>query len=271
MGRKLEIAVNPRHIILKLLQARGGKPLSARAAVTGAAVLGITENNLRVALARLTASGLIEAAGRGAYQLGPAAVGFAAEVAAWRDAEQRVTEWDGGWISVYTGALGRSDRVELRARERAFAVLGLRELERGLAVRPDNVVGGVQGLRERLDGLGLDAGAAVFRMTSLDAARDRQARALWDGAALDRHYRQARHKLESWLAKADGLELEVAARESFLLGDEAIRSLVFDPLLPEPLVDVRARRAFASTVLRFDRAGHRIWRGLHTAGELHVS
>ncbi|HEY5292026.1 MAG TPA: hypothetical protein VIJ43_06915 [Burkholderiales bacterium] len=31
------------------------------------------------------------------------------------------------------------------------------------------------------------------------------------------------------------------------------------PLLPAPLVDVAARRAFVDAVVRFDAAGHAIW------------
>ena len=61
------------------------------------------------------------------------------------------------------------------------------------------------------------------------------------------------------MAHAHSLEPEVAARESYLLGNDAIRQLVFDPLLPEPLVDVTERRAFTDTVVAFDQAGHRIW------------
>jgi phenylacetic acid degradation operon negative regulatory protein len=48
----------------------------------------------------------------------------------------------------------------------------------------------------------------------------------------------------------------------YRVGDQAIRNLVFDPLLPEPLVDVAARADFTNTVLRFDAAGHHIWREL---------
>jgi phenylacetic acid degradation operon negative regulatory protein len=257
--------INPRQIILKLLLAYAGKPLTAREAINGAAILGLRENSVRVALVRLAAEGLVEAAGRGSYRLGPKAVVFAAEIAAWRTLEERVTEWDGSWIAVYTAALGRSDRVELRARGRAFGVLGLRELERGLSLRPNNLLGGVEALRERLHVLGLDTSASVFRVTDFDLEREQKVRALWDGKALDHHYREARQQLDNWLARADELELEVAARESFLLGDTAIRSLVFDPLLPSPLVDVRARRAFLGSVLRFDRAGHRIWRRMNAA------
>ena len=40
---------------------------------------------------------------------------------------------------------------------------------------------------------------------------------------------------------------------------------MFDPLLPDPLVDTEARRLFSETVRQFDAAGHAIWRRLHLA------
>ena len=43
-----------------------------------------------------------------------------------------------------------------------MALLGLRELEPDLFMRPDNLAGGVAGVRERLHKLGLDAHAPVF-------------------------------------------------------------------------------------------------------------
>lgn len=250
---------NPRHLILNLLLAAEGEPLSARDAVQSCALFGIRENSVRVALVRLGAAGMIEAEGRGTYRLGPKAAEFAAEIAGWRGNEQRVREWNGDWIAVHLGGLGRSDRTALRARERALALLGLRELDPGLYLRPDNLAGGVAALRARLYHLDLDADAPVFVARSFDADRERRARSLWDGKVLNRSYRETRRKLEDWLARAERLELEVAARESYLLGNEAIRRLVFDPLLPAPLVDVDERRAFADTVRRYDLAGRAIW------------
>src|SRR5690606_7410761 len=157
-------------------------------------------------------------------------------------------------IAVHVGELGRSDRVELRARDRALGLLGLRELDRGLYLRPDNPAGGVAAARERLLKLGLRPGAAGFGAKALAPERERRAAAMWDGAALTRAYRDTRAQLEAWLATAGSLGPEAAARESFLLGNDAIRQLVFDPLLPDPLVDVAARRAFVDTVVRFDAA-----------------
>ncbi|MDP2228546.1 MAG: PaaX family transcriptional regulator C-terminal domain-containing protein [Moraxellaceae bacterium] len=254
---------NPRSLILNLLLAAEGEPLSARDAIASCALFGIRENSVRVTLVRLAAAGLIEAAGRGAYRLGPNATELAADVATWRTAEDRLREWSGGWVVVHVGSLGRSDRVALRARDRALALLGLRELERGLFLRPDNLQGGVAAVRERLHKLGQGSEAAVFVAHDLDAAREQRARALWDGDTLSRAYRDMRARLEDWLARADELEPDVAARESFLLGNEAIRQLVFDPLLPAPLVDTAARHAFTDAVQRFDKAGHVIWQRLH--------
>ena len=255
---------NPKHLILNLLLAAEGEALSSSDAVNACALFGVRENSVRVALVRLTTAGMIEAAGRGSYQLGPQAAGMASDIASWRSGEKRVHPWKGDWIAVHLGGLRRSDRVAQRARDRALAMLGLRELETGLFIRPDNLTGGVATVRERLHTLGLDAHAPVFIAQQFDAEREQRARKLWDGKALTKTYRETRRKLENWLARADQLESDVAARESYLVGHDAIRQLVFDPLLPEPLVDVDERRAFVETVLKYDRAGHAIWQGLQS-------
>ena len=254
------MAPRPRQLVLRLLLGAGGAPLTARDAVRACALFGMPANGVRVALARLAAAGLVEPVERGAYRLGRRASTLAADVAAWRDAKARTTAWRGDWIAVHVGALGRSNRVALRARSRALGLLGLRELDRGLHLRPDNLAGGVAAARERLTRLGLERDAAVFRAGGFDAEHERRARALWDGKALARGYRATRVRLERWLAKAHRLDLDTAARESFLLGDEAIRQLVFDPLLPRPLVDEEARAAFVDAVSRFDAAGQAIWK-----------
>jgi phenylacetic acid degradation operon negative regulatory protein len=262
---------NPKNLILNLLLAADGMPLVAADAVSSCALFGIRENSVRVSLVRLSAAGLIESAGRGAYQLGPQAADLAEELARWRSSESRVCDWTGGWLMVSTGNLARSDRTALRARQRALALLGFKELDASLHIRPDNLVGHAAGARERLRKLGLELEVPVFAATDLDPALEARARGLWQGKALNKAYTQTRQKLEAWLAQAHDLEPEVAARESYLLGNEAIRQLVFDPLLPEPLVNVAERRAFTSTVIAFDEAGHRIWRQLLPSLQGHVT
>ncbi len=251
-------------LILGLLLAREGEPLSVREAINACALFSITENNVRVTLVRLSSEGLIQSQGRGAYGLGPAALTTASEVSHWHEAEQRLRPWSGGYICVHSAALGRSDRKALRKRERALEMLGFRELERGLHLRPDNIRGSLEEVRRRLISLGLETQAVVFLATDFDAERQARIQKLWDGASLNKRYVVEREKLEAWMASADELELDVAARESYLIGGQAIRQLVFDPWLPEPLIDADARHAFFTTVQRFDATGKAIWSQLNT-------
>src|SRR5688500_17233532 len=159
---------NPRGIIMKLLLASEGNQMSARDAVAGCALFGIGENSTRVTLVRLASARMIEAAGRGAYRLGPKATRLASEVATWRHAEERVRIWRGDWLAAHTGAMKRADRTALRARQRAFDLAGLRELDRHLYLRPNNVAGGVAALRERVEKVDPDFDAPVFIVRDLD-------------------------------------------------------------------------------------------------------
>jgi phenylacetic acid degradation operon negative regulatory protein len=254
-----------RKLILDLLLAAEGESLSARDFIGAGRLFGVKENSVRVALVRLSAEGLIEASERGSYQLGDAAHRLADEVSAWRRAEARLRPWRGGYLAVHCGALGRSDRGALRRRGRALQMLGMREFERGLFLRPDNIENRVEDVRQRLYALGLEAEASVFVAREFGAEREARIRRLWDGKALSANYRKLRGKLEDWMRRADRLDPEIAARESYLLGGRAIREAVFDPLLPEPLVDADARHAFFVTVQRFDGFGKDIWRRLWAA------
>jgi phenylacetic acid degradation operon negative regulatory protein len=260
---KQEGAPNARRIIMGLLLADGDQPLSSRQVVTACALFGISENSARVALARLSASGLIASAERGSYQLGEAATALAGDVATWRESEARLGDWSGQYIAVLTGALGRTDRSALRRRERALDMLGFRELDKDCFLRPDNLRGGVEAVRQRLYALGLEAEAPVFIASGFDHSRTTRLPALWDGESLNQLYRRQQAQLTRWLERADQLEPEDAARESFLLGGRAIRHIVFDPLLPAPLVDADARHDFIQTVKAFDRAGYAIWQRLY--------
>jgi phenylacetic acid degradation operon negative regulatory protein len=252
-----------KNLVLDLLLARDGESLSARECIAACALFGISANNVRVALARLSAEGLIEASERGRYIMSDTAHQLADEVALWRSAEQRVRDWHGQYLAVHCGALGRSNRAALRQRERALRMLGFRELDAGLFLRPDNLGAGVEGVRVRLKKLGLQGEASVFVASNFDAERSERIRKLWDGKALNASYRKLTAQLNDWMARADQLDAEAAARESFLLGGRAIREIVYDPLLPAPFVDIEARRQFVDTVHRYDAFGKAIWRSSH--------
>jgi phenylacetic acid degradation operon negative regulatory protein len=258
-------------VVLELLIAAGGLPLQVRTAVAACELFDISQNNVRVALVRLGSAGLIEASGRGEYRLAESARDLAREVMSWRSAEDRVKSWEGGYVAVFSGALGRSDRAALRRRARALKVLGFAEVERGLFLRPDNLKDGIDGVRARLLALGLESQAAVFAADAFDADYEARIEKLWDGRALTASYKQGRLELERWLRRSHELEPDVAARESFLVGGRAIRQIVYDPLLPPPLVDVGERRAFIETMKTMDREGRRIWKRFFAYSEPQVA
>jgi phenylacetic acid degradation operon negative regulatory protein len=256
------VTLNAKRVVLELMSVVGERPAPAAALVQACSLFGITENSTRVTLARLLAAGTIDATGRGEYRLSAAAEPIAREITGWRDLEKQMRKWDGGWVCVHTAALGRTDRSELRRRDRALRLLGFASFDSDLALRPDNLSGGVEAVRARLRDLGLDRGAIVFRGESFDARDDVRARALWDGEKLTDGYRKMRLRLERWLERGPSQAADTAARESFILGGDALRMLVFDPRLPEPLVDVSERRALIDTAKRFDATGRRIWERL---------
>lgn len=261
-GKKRNLSVvkaKAKNIILDLLSAQGGQPVTAQQLIAACALFGVTANNVRVTLARLSAEGLVEAAGRGSYRLGPEARELAGEVATWRNAEQRMRDWSGGFIQVFTGELGRSNRVALRRRQRALGMLGFKEYKRGLYLRPDNIERDLNAVRTRLGLLGLEAEACICVVTEFACADADRVMQLWDGAQLSQRYRKLSQQLRNWLQRSTELEPDVAAREAFVQGGQAIRQVVFDPLLPAPMIDAAARHDFLQTVSRFDEAGRAIW------------
>ena len=248
-----------KRIVLELLTAADSHAGSIANLVAACEVLGIDEGSVRVAVTRLVAAGTLEPVGRGEYRLGATTRALTTQVTSWRELEKQVRKWDGGWACVQLGDLGRTDRSALRRRERALRLHGFRELARGFAVRPDNLVGGVEVLREKLVALGVETKALVFRASDFDDETERRARALWDRERLTQTYEQLAQRIARFIASVDDLSPRVAARESFLFGSDVLRTIMFDPKLPAPLVDVDARREMVESMKRLDLIGRRYW------------
>jgi phenylacetic acid degradation operon negative regulatory protein len=247
-------------LTLDLLSSMRGQTMPVRALVAAGEVFGISAESIRVALVRLCAQGTIERNERGFYRLAPAAQPVQSHVVAWTRTEERLVPWRGGWIGVHTAGLERGDRAGQRRRTRALQWLGFRNLERYLFVRPDNLRGGVDAVRDQLHALGLDGAALVFAIAQFDPASEERARALWNAPALRRGYRDTGAALARSAAQLERLPMHAAMRESFVLGGGAIRQLALDPLLPEPIVPAGERAALVETMRAYDRLGRACWR-----------
>jgi phenylacetic acid degradation operon negative regulatory protein len=242
-----------RSLVLDLLATLRDGAMPVRALVAAGALFGIEENAVRVALARLLAAGLVARDERGRYRAGVRAAAVGREVAGWRQREDEVRAWDGGWVAAIGPAGGRPGA-------RALRFLAFRALRPGLAVRPDNLRGGVAAVRERLVALGLPPDTPVAALRELDPALDARARSLWDVGAIRAGYRDMRAALTASERRLPRLPHARAMTESFLLGGRAIRQLVLDPLLPEALVPAAERAGLVAVMRRYDRAGRAAWR-----------
>lgn len=253
---------SPKSLILDLLSTVGRSSAPVRALVRAAALFGIGENRLRVALARLAAAGLVERDARGRYRLGEKARGVNEEIRGWRRQGERLRPWAGDWIGVHTALLGKpGGGAARRNRERALRLLGFQSFAPGLEIRPDNLVGGVADVRQRLAGLGLAGPGLVLGLGELDPEAEARARALWDGAACTASYRATCTTLEHSGQRLAEISADAARVESFRVGGAALRQIVLDPLLPEPIVPAAERRALIECMQRYDDLGREAWAG----------
>ncbi len=231
--------------------------MPVRALVEASRVFGIGENSLRVALARLLAQDRVTRDERGRYRIGPGAGAMRTEIRSWRRLENDRVDWQGGWVAVHGRIGGRgSPRA---ASERALRLLGFQRVTTELAVRPDNLVGSVSRLRERLHALGLTKECFVSRISEFDALRDARIRGLWADSDPGEQHRETRGALETSRVRLERALPEVAMAESFLLGGRAIRQLVHDPLLPESMASGDDRRALIACLGEYDTFGRRAW------------
>lgn len=252
-----------RSLILDLLSTLRHGTMPVRALVEAGGLLGLEENNVRVSLARLHAAGRVERDERGRYRLGPAVAAIGARLRSWRDLGARTRAWRGDWVAVHCARLGRGPAR--RRRERALALLGFRDLEPGLSIRPDNLRGGIETLRAELVALATDdegrdgALGRVFLMHGLDAPDEAEARGLWDVAALAREADRARMMLHESEARLAALDPEEAMIESFLVGGRVLRQLNRHPLLPPEILDPEPMAALLESMRRYDRSGRTLW------------
>jgi phenylacetic acid degradation operon negative regulatory protein len=250
--------VTPRSVVLNLVRVTP-RSVSVRHLLSIGGLFGFNANAMRVAIARLVADGRLESDERGSYRLAPAAAVLHEHVEEWRRGEARMRSWRGDWLAVALPS--GTARATRRSSLSALSRLGLREGLPNLWVRPDNLRQPFESLTERLDALGLEEGAELFRARDFSAATtQRFTSKLWSVNALQRSYASALKNLERSLEQLDGMPRETALVQSFLLGGEAIRVLATDPLLPEEVIPGAARAALTETMLRYDAVGHALWR-----------
>ena len=249
-------------IALALLGAARGEPLTIPMLIGAGEVLQLSPNAMRVALSRLTSRGEVTARRRGAYALSSAQrLEVFAHVRRYRTGFAPRVAWKGDFLGALTADLPRRNATLVRRRLRSLDLAGFRALSHGLWARPNNLSGGRDAMAAHLARLGLDAGAELIGLT-LDV-RQR--------ATLERRYlistdeqkaHALTHKVHALLPKLRRRPPREAATASFWLGDEVLRFLARDPLLPQRLADPAPREKLADAMSSLDEEGRRVWRSL---------
>jgi len=241
-----------------------GKGCQVKAAhiVLAYSLFGVSENSARVAMARLVAEGQLKSAGRGIYTLGKQAAFTGQDIQGWNNRLTATCAWNGNFYAVFTAHLGRSNRKQLQLREKALALLGFREFEQGLFLRPANLNLGLAGIQEKLLAQGVEKTVLAFEMKPASPAQTSLIQKLWDIRKLEKLYLSHTKKLNDWMQGYSRMKLEKAARDAYLVGSQAIYEVRRDPLLPAEWINAAARQQFFESVLRFDETGTRVWREL---------
>lgn len=233
--------------------------MRAAALARRAAVLGVDAAAMRVALGRLVRERIVRSPARGSYAIGELGQAMNALARGWREGEARVRPWEGRWLVVSVDHLGRTDRRQLRLRERALRLGGFARADSGLWVRADNLAQSLGDTAARLEALGLDAGALFLGDATARAADDAAFRALWPRSVIEAGYRHWIAELAASEARLATLDRDAAARETLLLGQAVIRAINLDPLLPDALVDTALRARLTAAMRRYDDTGRACW------------
>lgn len=245
-------------IALAFLGAARGRALSAPTLLAGAELLGVSGNATRLALSRLKARGDVLLAGRGRYVLSPLRRNAVAHVRSFKTGFAERVRWKGGFLGVLTADLPRRNAAQVSRTERALSLSGFRAFRHGMWVRPDNLAGGRVVVSAHLSRLGLDEGAETIEL-HLDATQLKALERSWDLAGDEAHARALTERVHRFLGGSGKLSRRAAAAECFWLGDEVLRFLARDPLLPETMADPEPRKRLAEAMATLDEQGFALW------------
>jgi len=244
-------------VILDLLRTYPRQGTSARNIMATGKMFGFNENAMRVSLSRLVSRDMVENISRGFYRLTENANPINDFIDLWRSGEQRRHPWPKPLYCVLN--LARPSNKDLWI----IASMGFVSIASNLWTRPDNLSTENGQLGNRMSRLGLNDAAILFTDARLSAREAVSCLNQYDLQALTSAYQKILIQLEMSLKRLDGLPVEDAMKESFVLGGKAIQVLSKDPLLPDELMDSGDRAKLWKTMLQYDQAGREIWSKRH--------
>lgn len=248
-----------RRTVLTLMNAMGGTASVARL-LRATDILGVEQGAVRMALTRLKSKKVLENPRRGVWSLSADGHSTRGYVDAWRIIQSRVMSWDEhSWVA-YRASGSFQDTASGRARARTTRILGMRQWQHNLWVRPNNLVAEVVGLRARILAQADSQDDLVFLIQGLSQSDATTIRGLWDVSGLEAQYVSCVERMNAARSAAKEQSLDLAARNVYEVGDSVIRTLAIDPLLPADMIDTSLRAECIEVLRSFDVFGRHLWR-----------
>jgi len=246
-------------LLLSLFRQPNLSHMSVKQLIAWGELFDQESSTIRVAAGRLVKQGFLLAHKRGHYTVGATDKTISQLAASWRYSEDQVTDWHGGWISIFTAHIGPTTKQNIRIRERAFRLLGFKPYERNLWCRPDNLRESADSTFARLVKIGLEDTAIMMKVVQFNQDSATNPMSLWSPLELNINYKLLASMLDRSAKRLNDIDVIQATRESFLIGDHVIRTINQDPLLPEEMVDVSKRQKLLAAMIEYDRVCHPIW------------
>ena len=256
---RLSERLTAKRLILSVLAQPNMASLPIRQLIAWGTLFDQKPSAIRVTAGRLVAETLLTKTARGMYTIGPGGLAMKNKAGEWATALSRIREWDGGWFGVHTAHLGKTVRRKVRARERAFRLLGYKELVSGLWVRPDNLNYSTSEMHAKLCQLGLEPQMVLLRSDDLNQSGFENPLSLWSSKELNLSYRQAIERLDQSQCRLEREDLNTVVRESFVIGAQIIRQINADPLLPATHIDATGREHMVRAMTRYSAFCHPYW------------
>ncbi len=249
--------LSPRNIILDLMGVSHPQPLEAGYLNLISDIFNIPVNNLRVALTRLAAKGMLDNTQRGVYRLSPKAMARNEFARRWKTPQCVEGQWDDSWIGCH---LSKGANRSIRAKSlNALSWFGFKPGLDHLWVRPNNLVQGIVTLQAVLKDLGLESQSHVFSMNDIEPTLAKHWKTLWPVDALNESYGELNQQLLSSYQQLDTTPLKASLLETCVLGSEAIHCLATDPQLPQEIRQGHEYETLRKTMIDYDLAGREIW------------
>ena len=259
--------MSARALVLSLLSSRRDEPESISRLIQAGGLFDIGASTLRVAVTRLLKEDLLESPSRGLYQPGPKSRSLIRRLQDWQNVEHKIAPWTGGWLIALTQHLGRTDRKQLGARERALGLSGYRRTPEGVWTRPANLALALNEHRDELISIGADPDILLVHANEIDAPAASDWPGLWSTDALAATYEEATTAMEQSLAGLPDLPVPDAARETLLIGQAVIRLINYDPLLPPDLADQAGFLKMVDTMRTYNEDGLKRWQAFFASGD----